>query len=517
VEYEKIACMSLFTLAARYHDMIKSNTIKQARDAIEKGRTEPPFAWLVPPDQSDKRTAAEMLAILHATGIEVYQAQQEFTADGVKYPAETYILYCSQPYRAHLNDMMERQVYPDRSSYPGGPPEAPYDTAGWTLPLQMGARVVSVNQSFEAQAKKLQTVSMPQGQLKESPEYISGFIVQAGTNDNYRLINRLFKTGIDVRVICSQDHWKDITGMEMPCGSLFISDVNKVTQAAPEILEGISAVLTGVQQKYSDVEEALENMPPPHLGLYQPWTASIDEGWTRYVLDKFEFVYTSVHNSEIRAGNLRERYDCLILPSLSSSSIIKGRAVDTTEPQYVGGIDSEGIVALQNFVQNGGTLICIDRSCNLPIEHFNVPVRNILKGKSSKDFYCPGSILRISVDQKHPAGYGCPQWISGYFTKSQAFELIEESKKEDKDSRSPGLRFPSRVVARYSDTVLLESGWIRGAKLITDKPAIVEVQYGKGKIILLGFRVQYRGQSHGTFRLLFNTILDSTMVDAENI
>jgi hypothetical protein len=517
VEYEKIACMSLFTLAARYHDMIKSNTIKQARDAIEKGRTEPPFAWLVPPDQSDKRTAAEMLAILHATGIEVHQAQQEFTADGVKYPAETYILYCSQPYRAHLNDMMERQVYPDRSSYPGGPPEAPYDTAGWTLPLQMGARVVSVNQSFEAQAKKLQTVSMPQGQLKESPEYISGFIVQAGTNDNYRLINRLFKTGIDVRVICSQDHWKDITGMEMPCGSLFISDVNKVTQAAPEILEGISAVLTGVQQKYSDVEEALENMPPPHLGLYQPWTASIDEGWTRYVLDKFEFVYTSVHNSEIRAGNLRERYDCLILPSLSSSSIIKGRAVDTTEPQYVGGIDSEGIVALQNFVQNGGTLICIDRSCNLPIEHFNVPVRNILKGKSSKDFYCPGSILRISVDQKHPAGYGCPQWISGYFTKSQAFELIEESKKEDKDSRSPGLRFPSRVVARYSDTVLLESGWIRGAKLITDKPAIVEVQYGKGKIILLGFRVQYRGQSHGTFRLLFNTILDSTMVDAENI
>jgi len=510
VEYEKIACMSLFTLATRYHDMIKSNTIKQARDAIEKGKTEPPFAWLVPPDQFDARNAAEMLSILHATGIELYQAQQEFMADGVRYPAGTYILYCSQPYRAHLNDMMERQVYPDRASYPGGPPEAPYDTAGWSLPLQMGVRAVSVNQPFESVTRKLQAVNMPQGKLIESPEDIGGYVVRAGTNDNYRLINRLFKANIPVRVISSRDRWKDIIGMEVPCGSLFISDVNKVASATQELLEGISAVLTGIQQQYPDVEPALTDMSPPRLGLYQPWTASIDEGWTRLVLDNFEFDYTSVHNAEIRAGNLKERYNCLILPSLSSGSIIKGRAVDTTEPQYVGGIGPEGIVTLQDFVQDGGTLICVDRSCNLPIEHFNVPVRNILSGKSSKDFYCPGSILRISVDQKHPVGYGCPQWISGYFARSQAFELIEESKKEDKDPRSPGARFPARVVARYSDTILLESGWIRGKELISDKPAIVEVQYGSGKIILLGFRVQHRGQPHGTFRLLFNAILSST-------
>ncbi|MHC4326169.1 MAG: M14 family metallopeptidase, partial [Planctomycetota bacterium] len=514
VEYEKIACMSLFTLAARYHDMIKSNTIKQARDAIEKGRDEPPFAWLVPPDQFDARTAAQMLSILHATGIELHQAEREFMADGVKYPTGTYILYCSQPYRAHLNDMMERQVYPDRASYPGGPPEAPYDTAGWTLPLQMGVRVVSVNQPFESGARKLEAVAMPQGKVTESPTDTVGYVVRAGANDNYRLINRLFKAGIPVRVISSQDRWKDISGMELPCGSLFISDVNKVAETKPELLKEISAGLTGVQQKYSDVKAALANISPPRLGLYQPWTASIDEGWTRLVLDNFEFAYTSVHNAEIRAGNLEERYDCLVLPSLSSGSIIKGRAVDTTEPQYAGGIGSEGIIALQSFVQDGGTLICIDRSSNLPIEHFNVPVRNILSGRSSKEFYCPGSLLRISVDQKHPVGYGRPQWLSGYFARSQAFELIEESKKEDKDPRSPGIRFPARVAARYSDTVLLQSGWIRGPELITDKPAIVEIQYGNGKIILLGFRVQHRGQSHGTFGLLFNAILSSTMIDA---
>jgi len=269
VEYEKIACMSLFTLAARYHDMIKSNTIKQARDAIEKGGAEPPFAWLVPPDQFDARTAAEMLSILHATGVELHQAEQEFTADGVRYPAGTYILYCSQPYRAHLNDMMERQVYPERASYPGGPPEAPYDTAGWTLPLQMGVRSVSGNQPFESRVRKLEAVTMPQGKLTESPEDTAGYVVRAGANDNYRLINRLFKADIPIRLISSQDRWKDITDMEVPCGSLFISDVNSVTKAASELLEGISTVLTGVQQKHSDVEAALANMSPPRLGLYQ--------------------------------------------------------------------------------------------------------------------------------------------------------------------------------------------------------------------------------------------------------
>ncbi|MBL7187393.1 MAG: peptidase M14 [Phycisphaerae bacterium] len=508
VEYEKIACMSLFTLTARYHDLIKSNTIKQARDAIELGRDEPPFAWLVPPDQIDAKTAAEMLSILHATGVEIHAAEAEFTADGVRYPAGTYILYCAQPYRAHLNDMMERQVYPNRSSYPGGPPEAPYDTAGWTLPLQMGVRSVSVNQPFECRARKLETVPLPQGKVTEESDETRAYVVRAGANDNYRLVNRSFKAAIALRIITSESLWKDITGTEIPRGSLLISDAN---QEAPKLLEGISIELIGVPQEDSHLKDAIADISPPRLGLYQPWTASIDEGWTRLVLDNFEFAYTCVHNAEIRAGNLRQRYDCLVLPSVSSSSIINGRSVDTTEPQYVGGIGSDGIVTLQNFVQGGGTLVCIDRSCNLPIEHFNIPVRNVLGGKSSKEFFCPGSILRVWVDQNHPVGYGCPEWISGYFARSQAFELIQETKKDDKNSRSPDVRFPAHVVARYSDTVLLESGWIRGVELIADKPAIVEVQYGDGKIILLGFAVQHRGQPHGTFRLLFNSILSSTM------
>lgn len=510
VEYEKLACMSLFTLAARYHDMFKSDVIKQARDAIERGTTEPPFAWLVPPDQRDPRTAADMLAILDDTGIEVHQAQTPFTADGVPYPAQTYVLYCAQPYRSHLNDMMERQAYPNRSAYPGGPPEAPYDIAGWTLPLQMGVHAVSINRPFECQAGEVETFPRPQGTvLKE--EGADAYLVRAGANDNYRLMNRLFKADIPFHVVASQTIRRRLADEQAALGSLLISDVNGLGRVQATILDGISSTLIG-QRLRTAGSERLRPVPRPRLGLYQPWTASIDEGWTRLVLDNFEFQYSSVHNAEMRAGSLADRYDCLILPSLGAASIVNGAGVDTTEPQYVGGIGSEGVVALQQFVQQGGTLVCIDDSCNLPITHFNIPVRNVVRGKKTEDFFCPGSLLRVWVDRQHPVGRGMPEWVSGYFTRSQAFEIIEKPRKqENEDPRSPEVRFPAQVVARYSDTVLLDSGWIRGGQLIADKPAIVEVQYGRGRILLLGFRVQHRCQSHGTFPLLFNAILSSTI------
>ncbi len=190
---------------------------------------------------------------------------------------------------------------------------------------------------------------------------------------------------------------------------------------------------------------------------------------------------------------------------------------------------------LQEFVQAGGTLVCIDASCNLLIEQFNVPVDNVIADKKTEEFFCPGSVLRVRLDPEHPLAYGMPEWVSGYFARSQAFALQGEvappkpnapkNKVDGQDeavgsttvatekSRHPATRFPTTVAGRYSDTVLLESGWIRGAELIRDHPAIVEVRYGAGRLAMLGFRVQNRGQPHGTFRLLFNAIQRSTLAD----
>jgi hypothetical protein len=324
-------------------------------------------------------------------------------------------------------------------------------------------------------------------------------------------MNRLFAADIPVRMITASAPWQAVAGDEVPAGSLLVSEVGRLRADEAQLLKGLSCTLIGVPRPAGDAERTLRTVSRPRLGLYQPWTANADEGWTRLVLNNFEFTYSSIHNSEIRAGGLQPRYDCLVLPSTSARSIVNGMAENATEPQYVGGIGDEGIVALQEFVSQGGTLVCIDDSCNFPIDYFHIPVRNVLRDKAAKEFFCPGSVLRVWVDRQHPVGDGMPPWASGYFTRSQAFEVTEKPKKAEEETRDPAARFPARVVARYADTVLLESGWIRAKEVIADKPAIVEVRYGEGKIILLGFRIQHRAQPHGTFALLFNAILSSTI------
>lgn len=507
VEYELIIAQSLFTLAARYHDMFQSNYIQFGEEAVALGKDEPPYAWLVPPDQHDPGRAYRMLERLDATAIEVHRATEAFTADGVEYPAGTYIMYTAQPYRPHLMDMMERQVYPDRELYPGGPAESPYDMAGWTLPLQMGVRHVAVNRPFEAAAEKLDEIPFPQGTI-ENPN-AAYYVVQPGHNDDYRLMDRLYEEGISFGIFDGSVVWELGDVQTAKPGALVIEATRGDREKIADALDGLSIDVLGANEtKVRHVMPARR----PRTALYQPWTASMDEGWTRLVLENFDVAYTTIHNGEIRAGNLQDRYDCIVLPSISSRSILEGNPEDSTAPEFVGGIGEQGVVALQDFVQSGGTLVCIDGSTNLVLEHFNVPVRNVVAELPTDDFYCPGSVLRLWMDTSHPLGYGVPEWYSGYFARSQAFALGDEEteeKKSDTSVRKPSERFGTKVVSRFSDTVLLESGWIRGGELISDRPAIVEIAYGEGKIDLIGIGVQRRGQPHGTFRILFNAIQGS--------
>jgi len=511
VEYEKTAAMALFTYAARFHDLLQKNYIQMGRDAIEKGKNEPPFAWLVPPGQRDSGTTYRMLERLHATGIEVHQAEETFIADGIPYPKDTFILYCAQPYRPYLMDMMEIQHYPDRSRYPGGPAEPPYDIAGWTFPLLMNVRSVAVTQPFRCADHLLSEIPFPAGKISGSGKT---YLIKPGQNDNYCLLNRLFKSGIKVQIYTGKTTVNS-RGMSIVPGTFTIEAKRSGLEKK---MAGLSVQLTATGSLSASVKKALQPLRAPRIGLYQPWTASMDEGWTRYVLDRFEYDYTTLHNAGIRAGNLQERFDCIILPSLGSQTILKGNPPESTFPQYVGGIGTPGVTSLQEFVAAGGTLVCNDASANFAIDYFHLPLQNVVKDKKSDEFYCPGSILRLSVDPAQPLGYGLPNRLPGYFTRSQAFGLISPEKtaqdgQAEKKVKASTLVSGVEVVARYTETGLLQSGWIRGGELIAGKPAVIDVKYGGGHIILFGIRVQHRAQPQGTFPLLFNAIHRSVLVN----
>ena len=235
------------------------------------------------------------------------------------------------------------------------------------------------------------------------------------------------------------------------------------------------------------------------VGLYKPWAASMDEGWTRFVLEAFEFPFASVGNDAVRAGDLGEQFDVIIIPAqISLNRLIDGYSADSVPPRYAGGIGLEGVEHLKEFVRDGGTLVTLEAGDQVVLEHFDVPVRNALDGLGEPEFYLPPSLLRIDVDTSHALAVGVPATVAAKFAGGRAYEP------EATWNSHPG---DVHVVASYPDSgSVLMSGLLVGEEHLANRAAILEVRYGRGKILMYGFRVQHRAQTHGTFKLLFNAL-----------
>lgn len=483
VEYEKIACYALFELGAKHREMWVENQRTLAREAIALGEQGTPFAWVIPPDQRQPEGVRQLLESLMATGVRAYRAEAVFVADGREYPAGTIVLPCAQPYRNHLKDIMEIQRYPRRFLYPGGPAEPPYDVAGWTAPLQMGVNAVQVDQPFRVPLVELTEPPKP-----TSPHFSDapGYVLLPGRVDNVPAALRLGRQGFAVGVVHER-----VAGLTP--GTIILHRGSRSHQDLIAALDGEAS------QRFLDVRPLPQFLPsgmmwftPPRIALYQPWTGNMDEGWTRFILEKYGVAYTSIHNADFQSDDLLERFDVIVFADQSASSILNGTPPERTFGEYAGGIGGEGLQRLERFVRRGGTLVLMDSATELAVR-MGLPITNTLEGLQGDKFFCPGSILRILVNPMEPVGYGMPVESVAYFANSRAFEM--------------GDSVDARVVARYGEGNPLLSGFLLGEEHLSGKPAILDVQLGDGHVVLFGFRVQYRGQSLATFPFLFNTFL----------
>jgi hypothetical protein len=230
----------------------------------------------------------------------------------------------------------------------------------------------------------------------------------------------------------------------------------------------------------------------PRVGVYHAWGGNMDEGWTRWVLEQFEFPFTSVFDRDVRAGNLRARFDVILLPDATYDQMLHGMPSGSLPDAYTGGMTAAGMQNLKAFVEAGGTLVGMDRAADLPLHVFDLPIRNVTAQVGDADFYVPGSILRIDVDPASPVAYGMPREAAAFFINSPAFDV------QPRDGID--------VVARYPSSNLLLSGWLLGERVLANRAAVVHARVGNGHVVLLGFRTEHRGQPHGTFKLLFNAI-----------
>jgi hypothetical protein len=427
------------------------------------------------------------------------------------YPAGTDVLLMAQPYRAYAKTLLERQAYPARKLGPNGPPERPYDVAGWTLPDQMGVHVQRIERPFQLPPmNRLQRASIPPSRIHQSwtlkrPSY---YVIDAVGNGGAIAMNRLFATGLrpawlpTAREFQIPTSGEDVLRFRFEPGAVVIPYSKERQSVVENIATELGLKVVALAGKIPADGVPLERA---RVALYKPWMENIDEGWTRWLLKQYEFPFENIADAELRAGNLRSRYDVIIVPDAPPDRLITGHPKGTVPPEYTGGLGEEGVAALKAFVEAGGTLVCLDAAGGLAIDAFHLPIRNVAHDAGPERFFCPGSILRLQLDPSKPLAFGMEPETAAFFAYSDAYEIAAPSSVTDGHGGGAEGN-PIETIARYAAKNLLLSGWLEGEPVIAGRAAVLEADVDRGRVILIGFRAQHRGQSHATFRLLFNSI-----------
>ncbi|MCP4221360.1 MAG: hypothetical protein GY765_42435 [bacterium] len=502
VDYELTFSMSLIKTAYLHKQDFLMNFYKMCKDSCEKRAEGQPFAFVIPKKQHDSLTTLKMLEVLKFGGVEIHRAAEDFIAEGKAYPAGSYVVLMSQPYRPYAQALLEKQEYPDLRKRPGDPPIPPYDNAGWTLPLQMGVTCHRVDTPFKAALTDVQNITYP---TVTPPADTAPYIVlDAAKNVSYPVVLALLKKNAEVFRSTDTIKGKDF---KLCAGSFIIKNT-------PGVRETIAPLLKKHHLESFELNDVSTIAKAPlkkhRIGVYQSWQSNMDEGWTRYVLDDLGIPFTVLHNKDFKdskkkKADLLKRFDVIVFADDSPELIKTGnpdpksrwaRYYTPMPKKYMGGIEKEGVEALKDFAARGGILIMLNDAGRLILKEFKAPAENILEKVNASKFFCPSSLLKVKVNNKTPMGYGMPKDAAVLFSYSPVFKTWIPTGEWDRT-----------VVASYPKENPLMSGWLLGGEMITRKPALVDFKYKKGHIVLIGFRCQHRAQSHGTYKFLLNGLL----------
>jgi len=495
VDYELSLTASLLETAAMFKEDLLLNYYRMCKEAVEQGKKGNPFAYVIPRDQKDPQTTSKMIEMLQLGGVEVQYTDKEFKLENKIYPANSYIIFTAQPNGKYAKDLMEEQSYPDLRKSRTEAPIRPYDVAGWTLPYLMGVTYFTIEKPFSIEIRILADANYQSG---EAPASNGNFYaVQSGSNMNSTFINKLQKDNISVYWNTNKINNGENNFAE---GSIFVpvNDKSKkmVGELATELHLKVSSINLVDKTKLKELKKV-------KVGLYQSYTASMDEGWTRLLLENYAFEFKTMVNKDFKNKKMKDDFDVIIIPDMSGDQIKtakpsgdNARFYRLKPPEFEGGIEKDGVENLKNFVEkDGGYLITLGQACNFAIEDLGLKVTNVLKSVTSNDFYCPGSLVRMNVDNTNPIGYGMDFESIGYLSNSIAFSTT-----------TPSGQFDRSVVVRYPTKNLLKSGFLLGEDFLFKRSAVVDVKQKNGHVILFGFKVQNRHQTYGTFKLLFNAI-----------
>jgi hypothetical protein len=392
----------------------------------------------------------------------VHRATAPFDIDGKKYPAESYVVKTAQAFRPQVLDMFEPQDHPDDFAYPGAMPTPPYDIAGWTLAFQMGVKFDRILDGFDGPFEKLtQEVRPPTGKIT-GVSAAAGYLLSHELNDSFIAVNRLLQANEEVYWLKNSF---SANGKTYPAGTQFIPAKSDTLTKLQKLSQEIGLSFDAVIMK---PEGEAFRLRPPRIALWDRVGGSVPSGWTRYVLEKFEFPFTVVLPDALEQTIGAHKCDVLILVDDAA----------TTQSS-----------SLRKFLEAGGIILAIGNSTKLAYQ-LDLPITDALANLTRRDFYIPGSVLQARVDNSKPLAYGMPEHADFFFDNSPAFRVKPRAD----------------VISWYDSPEPLRSGWAWGQKALENAASVVEVNVGRGMVVLYGPEILFRSQSHGTYKLLFNGI-----------
>lgn len=534
IEYEISQNRAVLDYASRYRENLLLNIYRMGRNAIERGNrdswtvtpkriaalrakagtngrvpaelyteilNDPKLrdarGYIIPSTQADFPTAVKFVNSLLKTGITVLRATSDFRVAGKTYPAGSFIVKTAQAFRPHVLDMFEPQDHPDDFRYPGGPPNPPYDITGWTLAMQMGVQFDRVLEGFDGPFQRVTGVAAPRPAVITGTANPQAYCIGHETNDAFIVVNRLLKAERDVA-------WMQVGGAFCTAAS-----------------EESRAILTTAAAELGVAAQALERMPsgaarklkPVRIGLFDQYGGLASSGWTRWLLEQFEFPFEVVYPQALDAGSLRDKFDVLLFTDGAFRGTGNNNQAPRTEgipAEYramLGRITAETTVpALKAFTGAGGALLSIGSATALgPLlgvavtDHLlTAGTDGAMRALKQEEFYVPGSLLRMNVNTAHPLAQGLAPEAIVFFDGSPVFKVSNTS--------------VGQVGGFGGES--LASGWAWGQQYLSGGTAIAEATVGEGKVILYGPEVAFRAQPHGTFKLLFNGIFFGSTVSS---
>ena len=482
-----IATFSPLEIAAKNRETVLRNAYNKASRQTQRGAEGEVKAFVIPATQHDPLTMQKMVNRLLGQGITVDRATRQFEHEGRVYDEGSYVVSMAQPKRGVIRWLLGRTFYPDNTYTRDrdGDPIRPYDMSTDNLAEFMGVRVDPVTSPVTTALTPLVEAIHSSGTVAQNG---NGYVLDGRVNDSFKAVNRLLAAGVQIRRASAD-------GSGVRRGDFIVAG------GADGDVVGRIAEETGVDFQALNGDPSASTYPVEgqRIAMYQRYYGgNMDEGWTRWLLEDFSFQYATIRDAEILEGDLSERWDVIILPADSKQMMIEGASdPSSVPPAYRSGFGEAGVRALDAFVENGGTLITFAEAGDLVLDEFDVPVTNAVAGMWGDEFWSPGSTLRMEVDTTHPLAYGMPESaLATFLAGGQVYTTI------------PGARSADvRRIATYLDRDILQSGWLLGEDAIAEKAAAVSVAKGAGSIVMLGFRAQHRAQTHGTFKLFFNALV----------